>query len=100
MAEYFKVLLGLALIGLLGLSTPTCAQYIYEGNQSLVDLTNQSGTTNLNSGDDRVSNAFSLGFNFDFYNQTFIVSQKDLKRASSPIFMEHTWALSVLLCKL
>ena len=71
MAEYFKVLLGLALIGLLGLATPTCAQYIYEGNQSLVDLTNQSGTTNLNSGDDQVSSAFSLGFNFDFYNQTF-----------------------------
>ena len=71
MGEYFKVLLGLSLLSLLGLSTPTCSQYIYEGNQSLIDLTNQSGTTNLNSGDDQVSNAFGLGFNFDFYNQTF-----------------------------
>jgi len=53
------------------LSLNVFSQYIYEGNQSLVDLTNQSGTTNLNVGDDRVSNAFSLGFNFDFYNQTF-----------------------------
>ena len=53
------------------LSLNVFSQYIYEGNQSLVDLTNQSGTTNLNSGDDQVSSAFSLGFNFDFYNQTF-----------------------------
>jgi hypothetical protein len=53
------------------LSLNVFSQYIYEGNQSLIDLTNQSGTTNLNSGDDQVSNAFSLGFNFDFYNQTF-----------------------------
>ncbi len=53
------------------LSLNVFSQYIYEGNQSLVDLTNQSGTTNLNSGDDQVSNAFNLGFNFDFYNQTF-----------------------------
>ena len=71
MAEYFKVLLGLALIGLLGLSTPTCAQYIYEGNQSLVDLTNESNTTNLNSGDDQLSSAFNLDFTFDFYGESF-----------------------------
>ena len=71
MAEYFKVLLGLALIGLLGLSTPTCAQYIYEGNQSLVDLTNESNTTNLNSGDDQLSSAFNLDFTFNFYDKEF-----------------------------
>ena len=53
------------------LSLNVFSQYIYEGNQSLIDLTNQSGTTNLNSGDDRVSNVFNLGFNFDFYNETF-----------------------------
>jgi len=53
------------------LSLNVFSQYIYEGNQSLIDLTNQSGTTNLNSGDDQVSSVFSLGFNFDFYNQTF-----------------------------
>ena len=53
------------------LSLNVFSQYIYEGNQSLIDLTNQSGTTNLNSGDDQVSNVFNLGFNFDFYNETF-----------------------------
>ena len=71
MGEYFRVLLGLALIGLLGLSNSTCAQYIYEGNQSLIDLTNQSGTTNLNSGDDQLSSAFNLDFTFNFYDKQF-----------------------------
>ena len=71
MGEYFRVLLGLALIGLLGLSNSTCAQYIYEGNQSLVDLTNESNTTNLNSGDDQLSSAFNLDFTFDFYGESF-----------------------------
>ena len=45
--------------------------YIYEGNQSLIDLTNQSGTTNLNAADDQVSSAFNLGFTFDFYGSAF-----------------------------
>jgi len=45
--------------------------YIYEGNQSLIDLTNQSGTTNLNAGDDQVSSVFNLGFTFDFYGSGF-----------------------------
>ena len=71
MGEYFRVLLGLALIGLLGLSNSTCAQYIPEGNQSLVDLTNESNTTNLNSGDDQLSSAFNLDFTFDFYGESF-----------------------------
>ena len=71
MGEYFRVLLGLALIGLLGLSNSTCAQYIPEGNQSLVDLTNESNTTNLNSGDDRLSSAFNLDFTFNFYDKQF-----------------------------
>lgn len=71
MGEYFRVLLGLALIGLLGLSNSTCAQYIYESNQSLVDLTNESNTTNLNSGDDQLSSAFNLDFTFDFYGESF-----------------------------
>ena len=71
MGEYFRVLLGLALIGLLGLSNSTCAQYIPEGNQSLVDLTNESNTTNLNSGDDQLSSAFNLDFTFDFYGDSF-----------------------------
>ena len=71
MGEYFRVLIGLALIGLLGLSNSTCAQYIYESNQSLVDLTNESNTTNLNSGDDQLSSAFNLDFTFDFYGESF-----------------------------
>jgi len=45
--------------------------YVYEANQALIDLTNQSGTTNLNAGDDQVSSAFSLGFTFDFYGEAF-----------------------------
>ena len=53
------------------LTSNLSATYIYEANQSLIDLTNQSGTTNLNSGDDQVSAAFNLGFTFDFYGQAF-----------------------------
>jgi len=45
--------------------------YIYEANQALINLTNQSGITNLNSGDDQVSAAFNLGFTFDFYGEAF-----------------------------
>jgi len=53
------------------LSLNVFGQYIYEGNQSLIDLTNQSGTTNLNSGDDQLSSAFNLDFTFDFYGESF-----------------------------
>ena len=53
------------------LSLNVLGQYVYEGNQSLIDLTSQSGTTNLNAGDDQVSSAFNLGFTFDFYGQAF-----------------------------
>ena len=49
--------------------------YIYEANQALINLTNQSGTTNLNAGDDQVSGAFNLGFTFDFYGQEFTQSR-------------------------
>ena len=51
-------------------SLDVLSQYIYEANQSLIDLTNQSGTTSLNSGDDQVSATFNLGFTFDFYGET------------------------------
>ena len=53
------------------LSLNVFSQYIYEGNQSLVDLTNESGTTNLNVGDDQLSSAFNLDFTFTFYDQQF-----------------------------
>ena len=53
------------------LSLNVSSTYIYEANQSLIDLTNQSGTTILNAGDDQVSAAFNLGFTFDFYGQAF-----------------------------
>jgi hypothetical protein len=53
------------------LSINVFSQYIYEGNQSLVDLTNESNTTNLNSGDDQLSSAFNLDFTFDFYGDSF-----------------------------
>ena len=53
------------------LSLNVSSTYIYEANQSLIDLTNQSGTTSLNAGDDQVSAVFNLGFTFDFYGQEF-----------------------------
>ena len=53
------------------LTSNLSAQYIYEGNQSLVDLTNESGTTNLNVGDDQLSSAFNLNFTFTFYDKQF-----------------------------
>ena len=56
---------------LLGASLTTNANYIYEANQSLFDLTNQTGTTNMASGDDQVSGAFNLDFTFTFYGEDF-----------------------------
>jgi len=53
------------------LSLNVSSTYIYEANQSLIDLTNQAGTTSLNAGDDQVSAVFNLGFTFDFYGQEF-----------------------------
>jgi hypothetical protein len=56
---------------LLGASLTTNANYIYEANQSLFDLTNQTGTTNMAVGDDQVSAAFNLDFTFTFYGEDF-----------------------------
>ena len=56
---------------LLGASLTTNANYIYEANQSLFDLTSQTGTTNMASGDDQVSGAFNLDFTFTFYGEDF-----------------------------
>jgi len=53
------------------LSLNVFSQYIYEGNKSLIDLTNESNTTNLNSGDDQLSSAFNLDFTFNFYDKQF-----------------------------
>ncbi len=39
--------------------------YIYESGQSLIDLYNMSGTTNLNAADDAWSGQVNLGFTFD-----------------------------------
>ena len=47
------------------------ANYIYESGQSLIDLTNQTNTTNLNSGDDSLSPAFNLDFTFTFYENDY-----------------------------
>ena len=47
------------------------ASYTYEANQALIDLTNTTGTTSLAASDDGVSNAFALGFTFDYYGQEF-----------------------------
>ena len=56
---------------LLCFSTLVSSAYIYEGNQSLIDLTNQTGTTNLNSGDDQLSAAFNLDNPFTFYGTAY-----------------------------
>ncbi len=56
---------------LLCFSTLVSSTYIYEGNQSLIDLTNQTGTTNLNSGDDSLSAAFNLDNPFTFYGTAY-----------------------------
>ena len=53
------------------LSLNVFSQYIYEDNQSLIDLTSQSGTTSLNASDDQLSSAFNLDFTFTFYDQQF-----------------------------
>ena len=53
------------------LTSNLSAAYVYEANQALINLTNQSGTTNLNAGDDQVSGAFNLGFTFKLYGEEF-----------------------------
>jgi len=60
-----------SLLILLGTSLTANATYIYEANQSLFDLTNQTGTTNMGVGDDQVSSAFNLDFTFTFYGEDF-----------------------------
>ena len=47
------------------------ANYIYENNQALFDLTTQADATNLNAGDDQLSSAFNLDFTFNFYGEGF-----------------------------
>jgi len=47
------------------------ATYTYEANKNLFDLTGESGTTSLNSGDDSLSSAFNLDFTFGFYGESF-----------------------------
>ena len=58
-------------ITLLVVSLKVTASYIYENNQNLFDLTNQTGTTNLNSGDDQLSAAFNLDNSFTFYGTSY-----------------------------
>ena len=47
------------------------AAYIYENNQDLFDLTNQTGTTNFNVGDDQLSGVFNLDNTFTFYGNDY-----------------------------
>ena len=58
-------------VALLLFASSVNANYIYEANQSLFDLTNQTGTTNMAVGDDSVSTAFNLDFTFTFYGEDF-----------------------------
>jgi hypothetical protein len=65
------VLKNLWLVSCLLLFNNLQANYIYESNQSLIDLTNQTNITNLNSGDDSLSTAFDLGFTFNLYDNDY-----------------------------
>ena len=53
------------------------AGYVYEANQSLIDLkTNYIATSyNLGAGDDQVSSTFNLDFTFTFYGQDFTMAK-------------------------
>ena len=63
--------MGLACLLLLCANLKTNAGYVYEANQNIFNLTNESGTTNMAVGDDQVSSAFNLDFTFTFYGQDF-----------------------------
>ena len=41
------------------------------GTLDIINLPNQSGTTNWNLSDDSISGTINLGFSFDFYGETF-----------------------------
>ena len=70
--QVLELLAALAVgITLLVVSLKVTASYIYEDNQNLFDLTKQTGTTNLNSGDDQLSAAFNLDNSFTFYGNTY-----------------------------
>ena len=69
----FKKIAGILI--LLGTSLVTNANYIYEANQSLFDLTNQTGTTNMAASDDGVSSVFNLDFTFTFYGEDFTTAR-------------------------
>ena len=53
------------------------ATYVYEANQSLIDLkTNYIATSyNLGVGDDQVSSTFNLDFTFTFYGEDFTMAK-------------------------
>ncbi len=55
-----------------GASTSDPTAYIYEGGQSLIDLSGMSGTTNMNAGDDQVSGwSPDFGFDFDIWGNSY-----------------------------
>ena len=63
--------MGLACLLLLCATLNINAGYVYEANQNIFNLTNESGTTNMAVGDDQVSSAFNLDFTFTFYGEDF-----------------------------
>ena len=67
----FLIGMGLACLLLLCATLNINAGYVYEANQNIFNLTNESGTTNMAVGDDQVSSAFNLDFTFTFYGQDF-----------------------------
>ena len=65
------MLKNLLISSLVFVSSITQANYIYEGGQSLIDLTGVTGTTNLNGSDDYLSVPFALDNTFTLYGQDF-----------------------------
>ena len=67
-----SIVLAIALsVAALVFASKGSSQYIYEADQDLFNLTNLTGTTNFNTGDDQLAGAFNLDFTFTLYGEDF-----------------------------
>lgn len=65
-----EFLLSLSLLLFISTANATNTEFT-AGTLDLIDLTNESGTTNWQLGDDAISGTINLDFSFDFYGETF-----------------------------
>ena len=63
-------LLSLSLLLFVSTANATNTEFT-AGTLDIINLINESGTTNWQLGDDAVSSTINLDFNFDFYGETF-----------------------------